>query len=148
MLNKTWHFVKLRFNNMQNKTCAWKTLKRTLNNSYLKASMTYDEMGDAPGRPGCQDNDTLFLVTSVTWGLEGGPGSSLSSLFLTTRRAPASDGEEKDSQYKRRISGGENNRSFGKPQSTFDFQEGAPWSFSAGTCGHAGVDTRIWELNK
>lgn len=32
----------------------------------LNASMTKEETGDAPAIPGCQDKDTLFLVTSVT----------------------------------------------------------------------------------
>lgn len=32
----------------------------------LNASMTYEDTGDAPTSPGCQDSETLFLVTSVT----------------------------------------------------------------------------------
>ena len=47
--------------------------------SYLKASMIYALAGRVPGVPGCQDKVTLFLVTSVTCGLDGGPGRSLKS---------------------------------------------------------------------
>lgn len=34
--------------------------------TYLNASMMNEDTGDTPARPGCQDSDTLFLVTSVT----------------------------------------------------------------------------------
>lgn len=64
---------------------------------YLNASMTYEVMGEAPAKPGCQERDTLFLVTSVTWGLEGGPGSSPSSLFLISTTPPDSERNEKRS---------------------------------------------------
>lgn len=46
---------------------------------YLNASMIYALAGRVPGVPGCQDKVTLFLVTSVTCGLDGGPGRSLKS---------------------------------------------------------------------
>ena len=46
---------------------------------YLNASMIYELAGRVPGLPGCQDKVTLFLVTSVTCGLDGGPGRSLKS---------------------------------------------------------------------
>lgn len=47
--------------------------------SHLKASMIYALAGRIPGAPGCQDKVTLFLVTSVTCGLDGGPGRSFKS---------------------------------------------------------------------
>lgn len=47
--------------------------------SYLKASMIYALAGRTPGVPGCQDKVTLFLVTSVTCGLDGAPGRSFIS---------------------------------------------------------------------
>ena len=50
--------------------------------SHLKASMIYALAGRIPGAPGCQDKVTLFLVTSVTCGLDGGPGRSFKSQFL------------------------------------------------------------------
>lgn len=96
--NEKWYLLWLKSDLIEQGTIQSKTTlekPKLRQNSHLKASITYDEMGDAPGRPGCQDNDTLFLVTSVTWGLEGGPGSSFSSRSLTTTRPP--DSEERTS---------------------------------------------------
>lgn len=70
----------------------------------LNASMTKEDTGDTPARPGCQDSDTLFLVTSVTWGLEGGPGSSFSLWLLVTITPPDStrtDRQQKTKQVRR-----------------------------------------------
>lgn len=102
--NEKWYLLWLKSDLIEQGTIQTQTTlakAKWRNNSYLKASMTYDEMGDAPGRPGCQDNDTLFLVTSVTWGFEGGPGSSFSSRSLTTTRLP--DSEERTSGNSGRI---------------------------------------------
>lgn len=113
--------------------------------------MTKVETGDAPAIPGCQDKDTLFLVTSVTWGLDGGPGSSFSSWFFMTITPPDSE----QIHGKKATLNNENytckfsvHKIHGiiTPSCTFDFQESTPWCFTAGAGSHTCVDPRVWKL--
>lgn len=49
-------------------SCHWIHIERKYRKlkTDLNASMTKEDTGETPARPGCQDSDTLFLVTSVT----------------------------------------------------------------------------------
>lgn len=88
----------------------------------LKASMTKEPTGEAPAKPACQDRDTLLLVTSVTCGLEGGPGRSASSWFFGSV-APTASAQRHTKHFRSQASPGRRVR---KPPRTFDLQKSAP----------------------